>query len=348
MENTPVKVISVGSPVVDLVLEVSEVALAKISGEKGGMELVEADEMAKILEIINAPPFKAPGGSAGNTAFALATMEMPSAFIGKMGNDDNGDYYKQCFRAIGGDCSSFKIADDDPTACCVSLVTPDSERTMRTALGAALQFSETDIDLSDFDGCTHLHVEGYLLFNEKLIRKVLSTAKEAGCTVSLDLGSFEVVRSCAGVLKGLLSDYVDIVFANEEESEAFCGDDDPEIGVNTLGEYCDIAAVKLGASGALIKNREGLFPISAIPAENSIDTTGAGDYWAAGFLFGYLSGYSVFKSGHAGSVLGKHIVEQKGAILSRKAWEQAIREISSTLGRGFSHSAKGELCATAG
>jgi sugar/nucleoside kinase (ribokinase family) len=333
MDKGSVQVMGVGSPVVDFVVETDDEFVSTLTGQKGGMELVDASTLKALLALIKDTPVKAPGGSAGNTTFALARMGMPCSFMGKVGRDENGDYYKTLFKEIGGDISRFKIDGVDPTACCLSLVTPDSERTMRTHLGAALGFSPADVGIGDFKGCRHVHVEGYLFFNRSLLKTVLDAAKGAGCTVSLDLGSFEVVEAAKDILPDILNRYVDIVFANEEEAEAFSGSNDPKTGLAALGHLCRVAAVKVGRDGAYLKNELEKIHVPAMPAGKVVDTTGAGDYWAAGFLFGHLNGYSLTKSGRVGSLFGKHVVGRMGADLPTDAWGDIIAETTLLLNK---------------
>ncbi len=326
MDKPSVQVIGVGSPVVDFIAEIEEGLLTKVGGEKGGMELVDADTLASLLALVGAMPVKAPGGSAGNTTFALAQMGMACAFMGKVGRDENGAFYQGIFKELGGDCSRFKTDGRDPTATCVSLVTPDSERTMRTCLGAAMAFSPDDIVSGDFAGCRHAHVEGYLLFNRELLGAVLEATRAAGCTVSLDLGSFEVVRAAKDMLPEILDKYVDIVFANEEEAAAFCGHEDPQKGLAALSALCAVAAVKVGKEGAWLRNGRGEVRVPAMPADRVLDTTGAGDYWAAGFLFSHLNGYPLITSGRVGALLAKHVIGHMGAFLPRESWGRIIGE----------------------
>ena len=325
--SNEIQVIGVGSPVVDFIAEVKDDVLSSINGKKGGMELIDSGAMQSLLDHIGGSPVRMPGGSAGNTTFALARMGMKCAFLGKLGNDDNGAYYEDSFRQFGGDCSRFKTDEKEPTACCLSLVTPDSERTMRTYLGAAMTLAPSDIIPEDFVGCSHVHVEGYLLFNHELLRTVLETAKNAGCSISLDLGSFEVVEAARGILPEMLDRYVDIVFANEEEAEAFCGESDPLIGLGELGKLCEITAVKIGKNGAWLKDNKEAVHVPVIPVESVIDTTGAGDYWAAGFLYGFMNGYSLTASGHLGAILGGHVVQNPGAALTADTWRRVLHEI---------------------
>ncbi|MDM8514616.1 adenosine kinase [Desulfobacterales bacterium HSG16] len=331
METKTVQVMGAGSPIVDLVAEIDDSILTSVQGEKGGMELVDADTLKSLESLLAEIPIKAPGGSAANTIFALARMGMACSFLGKLGRDENGIYYKNEFKSLGGDCSSFKHDDKNVTACCLSLVTPDSERTMRTHLGAAMTLAPDDIKDSDFINCRHVHVEGYLLFNPDLLTAVLKSARNAECSVSLDLGSFEVVRSAEKILPDLLADYVDMVFANEDEAAAFCNDTDPEKGLEALGRLCRISAVKIGKDGSWLKQGNQVVHVPAIPVDDAVDTTGAGDFWASGFLFGYLNGYSLNTCGKIGSVLGKHVVRHFGANLPASAWEAVQTETRSLL-----------------
>ena len=324
--NQPIQVIGVGSPIVDLIAEVSEQLLTSVSGKKGGMELIDTPTMESILGLLEREPVKAPGGSAGNTTFALARLGMTCAFLGKLGADDNGGYYRNAFLRENTDGSRFKTDTNLPTACCISLVTPDSERTMRTNLGAAMTLAPDEISADDFRGCSHAHIEGYLLFNRKLMMKVVESAKEADCTISLDLGSFEVVEASRDILENMLGRFVDIVFANEDEATGFCGDSDPEAGLDALSGFCGAAAVKIGKDGAWMKDGSGKIHVPAVPVDRVLDTTGAGDFWAAGFLYGYLNGCDLPTCGRFGSILGGHVVQCMGTHLEDEVWENIVKK----------------------
>ncbi|MFC1607650.1 adenosine kinase [Candidatus Latescibacterota bacterium] len=323
-----IQVIGVGSPIIDLIARIDDSVLHEISGEKGGMELIDDEKMGSILELLSDEPVKTPGGSAGNTTFALAQLGFSCAFLGKLGDDSNGAYYRTSFKQSGGDSSRFKTDTGLPSASCISLVTPDGERTMRTHLGAAMTLAPEEITADDFKGCGHAHIEGYLLFNRELLFAVLSAAKEGGCTVSLDLGSFEVVNAASDILPDLLDRYVDIIFANEDETESFCGDCDPQVGLERLSEHCECTAVKIGKDGAWIKSGGDVVHTSAISVESVIDTTGAGDFWAAGFLYGYLNGRSPSVCGKFGSILGGNVVQYPGTSLPNDVWDCIREEIA--------------------
>ncbi|MDP0495164.1 MAG: adenosine kinase [Verrucomicrobiota bacterium JB024] len=317
--------IGVGSPIVDSLAQVTEAFVSSIPGDKGGMELVDAATMGELMAKVEAPLTEAPGGSAGNTAVAVAHLGLPTTFLGKIGTDAGGEFYRDRFMELGGDGSRFKVCEV-PNGRCLSLVTPDSERTMRTDLGAAMTLSPDEISAEDFAGCRHAHIEGYILFNRDLMFKVLNSAKAAGCTVSLDLASFEVVGATKDILPDILGEYVDLVFANEGEASAMFGGSDYAGMAAQLAELCDVAVVKLGKAGSLIQQGKKLEKISPVLVNQAVDTTGAGDLWAAGFLYGWLRGRPLATCGHYGSVLGAEVVQVMGAAIPHARWA-AIRQL---------------------
>ena len=327
--ETKKTIIGIGSPVVDAIATVEDDFLAQAGGEKGGMELVDTQTIDSLLEKIGGSPTVSPGGSAGNTLFALAKLGATASFLGKTGNCETGAFYRNRFSELGGDSSRFKIGEV-PNARCLSMVTPDGERTMRTDLGAAMTLAPEEVSAADFEGCDHAHIEGYLLFNEALMRRVLESAKEAGCTVSLDLASFEVVNATSEILPDILRDYVDIVFANEEEGEAFTGlGDDHEAMARKLAEYCDVAVVKIGAKGSYVAHAGEVTKVAPVKADRVVDTTGAGDLWAAGFLYGWSCGCELPECARIGSILGAAVVQEEGTTLPETVWEDIRRRIEA-------------------
>ncbi|MEO0454703.1 MAG: adenosine kinase [Verrucomicrobiota bacterium] len=325
-----IEVLGLGSPIVDALIHVEESFIEQIDGAKGGMEMVDAETIEGVIADSGQTPALVSGGSAGNTIFALATLGHSVSILGKLGNDEHGHYYRQALLDAGGDDTRFKV-DQSPNAKCLSMITPDSERTMRTFLGAAANLTVDDISVEDFKGVRIAHVEGYLLFNQELTRHVLESAKEAGCLISLDLASFEVVGAAGSMLKELLSDYVDIVFANEDEARAYFGDDadtDYEKMALALAEQVQIAAVKLGKEGALIASGGQVHRVEPRVVENAIDTTGAGDLWASGFLHGWLNDRSLAECGAFGSVMGAEIVQVLGASIPSERWPEIKAELS--------------------
>jgi len=327
------KVIGVGSPVVDLLARVEEDFVVRHAGTKGGMELVEADRIIELVNLLESEPSVSAGGSAANTIFALAKLQMPASFVGKLGNDPLAKEYVKQFRELKGDCSRFKFSEELSTARCLSLITEDYERTMRTCLAAAATMAWHEIEPNDFLGFDLAHFEGYLLFNKDLILSALKSARAADCMISLDLGSFEVVKAAGDDLPKLLNEYVDIVFANEEEARAFTGDDDLDEALDELSKYCSVAAVKLGAKGAMIKSDGEKVVIDAEKADSLVDTTGAGDYWAAGFLYGYLNGLPLKECGELGAKISAEVVQQLGADLPADRWQKVLTDFRTRLNK---------------
>lgn len=324
-----IDLIGVGSPVVDLLAQVNDDFVTGLEGGKGGMELVDAAGLESMVAALDSSPEVAPGGSAGNTAYAAARIGSKVSFLGKLGNCESADFYRDRFASIGADVSRFKVGDV-PNAKCLSLVTPDSERTMRTDLGAAMTLSPDEVSVADFEGVRHVHMEGYLAFNRDLMQKVLECAKEAGCTTSFDMASFEVVKASEDVLEGWLRDYIDIVFANEDEASAFFPDlgEDYKAMALAFGKLCDIAAVKLGKDGSLVAQGGEVSFVDPVVVDQAIDTTGAGDYWAGGFLSAWLKGKPLTECGRYGSILGAEVVQVLGASLAEDRWA----ELSADLG----------------
>ncbi len=322
-------IIGVGSPIVDSIAAIEESFLEQVGGGKGGMLLTDAATLQDLLRRIPDTPHASPGGSAGNTLFALARLGAATSFLGKTGNCEQGQFYRDRFAQLGGDVQRFKIGDV-PNGHCLSLVTPDGERTMRTDLGAAMTLAPDEISAQDFRGCSHAHIEGYLLFNAALMQRVIESAKEAGCSISLDLASYEVVGAAKDTLPGILRDYVDIVFANEEEAAAFTGlsDDYPAMALQLAG-LCDIAAIKVGARGSYIASGGTVEKVEPVPAARVVDTTGAGDLWAAGFLYGWSRRLPLTECARIGSILGSAVVQTQGAALSDEVWQDIMARILS-------------------
>ena len=317
------KVLGFGSPILDLLIQVDDAFLAQnVAGEKGGMGMLDAEAQKKLIGAF--PPGKvkkAIGGSAFNTISALTSLGMQTAFLGKIGQDSDGEFYRNAYAAAGGDVSRFRVNPAEPTATCVSLVTPDSERTMRTNLGASSTLTAAEISEQDFEGITHFHAEGYMLFLPGVLPKTMKLAKENGCTISFDFSSFEVVRIFRKEIEELMDRYVDVIFANEDEAREFCGAEnfDPENAAGQLLKRCPVAAVKLGAKGALLRQKDESCLV-APKKVHAVDTTGAGDLWQAGFLYGWLNGCGLRKAGEMGSLLGAEIVQVLGAEIPPARW----------------------------
>lgn len=325
-----IRVAGVGAALTDILAFAEDDFLSRhVPGLKGGMELVDADLQARLVAAL--PPGKtvlAPGGSVTNTIKGLAALGLPTRMIGKVGNDALGQAYVAGLAGAGVDTARFKIAADSPSGSCLCLVTPDAERTMRTCLGASATLAPHEITVDDFAGCSHVYVEGYLAFNMPVLRQVFQVARQAGCRVALDLASPEVASIFREALEEALADDVEIVFANEAEAQAFTGESDPEKALAALSRRCPVAAVKLGARGSLIMMSGRRTEVPPRLVDQAVDTTGAGDLWAAGFLFGHLNGWPLEKAGTLASATSAAVVRQVGANVPGHEWDRIKTEFS--------------------
>jgi len=225
------------------------------------------------------------------------------------------------------------IHSKKPTGCAVALVSPDSERTFATFLGAAIELSAENLSSSSiqhpassiFQRYDYFHIEGYLVQNHDLIETSVKLAKEAGLTVSIDMASYNVVEANKEFLHEIIEKYVDIVFANEEEAKAFTGKD-PREALHEIGGKCNIAVVKTGKEGSMVKQGEDLHNIGII-AVTPVDTTGAGDLYASGFLYGLANDKSLQECGRIGALLAGNVIEFMGSKMTEERWLRIFTEI---------------------
>ena len=322
--------LGVGSPIMDLLAPVPDAFLTHVGGDKGGMVLVDHDEMHRMLSLLEIVPAQSTGGSAANATFNAARLGLRTSFLGKLGNDALADAYRHAFETIGVDGSRFKRGEL-PNARSLILVTPDAQRTMRTCLAAAMTLSPEEISPADFAGCRHAHIEGYLVFNQALADAVLASARAAGCTVSLDLASFEVINVTRDWLFSQFHKGIDVVFANEDEIRAVFQDNTSDYATLTrrLADHGVIAAVKMGGDGAWIARDHELNRIEPVTVSDVIDTNGAGDAWAAGFLYGFLRDWALPDCGALASLVGAETVRHLGPIIPDRHWPNVSARLPS-------------------
>ncbi len=319
------KVLGIGNALIDTMVRLdNDDFLKEVNLPKGSMQLVDSDESKKIAKKCEGfKKSKSSGGSAANTIHGLARLGVSVGYIGKVGKDELGDFFIN-------DLKKSRIRPNilygnSNSGHALALISPDSERTFATHLGAALELSADDLKNEFFEDYDFLHIEGYLLQNHSLMQKALEMAKNNGLKISLDLASFNVVEDNLDVLTEWVENYVDILFANEEEAKAFTGKE-PEEALHELAEKSEIAVVKIGKHGSLIKKGEDVFKIEPIKV-NATDTTGAGDAYAAGFLFGLVKGYNLEKCGEIASILAGKVIEGTGAKMNEEKWKEVYEII---------------------
>jgi sugar/nucleoside kinase (ribokinase family) len=313
------KVLGLGNALVDILVRIDDDELLhSLDLPKSCMTLVREAQVNAILDrITHLSKQEACGGSAANTISGLARLGVPTGYIGKIGHDAYGEFFAGEMQRHGTSARMFYGASQTGRA--LGFITPDSERTFATFLGAAVELNDSDLSPQLFHGYDYFHIEGYSVQNHALAETSLRLAKEAGLEISLDLASHNVVRENLAFLQEMVGRYVDIVFANEEESMAFSGKNSPAEALVTISPSCRIAVVKLGKNGSLVKCRDEEHRIACIPAQ-AVDTTGAGDLYAAGFLYGLIQGYPLPVCGRIGSLLSGKVVEVVGAKLDEKRW----------------------------
>lgn len=265
------------------------------------------------------------GGSAANTITCTAIFGLPSGFIGKVGDDELGHLFQSDQEKYGIHCTLLKGRNSSGRSM-VFVTEANAERTFAVYLGAALELVPEDLKPEYFEGYDYFHIEGYLVQNQALIRRACEMAKEAGCIISLDMASYNVVESNNAFLHNLVENFVDIVFANETESAAFTHNSDPRGALDEISTMCDTAVVKVGKDGSWVKRGDEVHFIEPWPGK-AIDATGAGDTYAAGFLYAHSLGMPLQVCGEVGSIIAAKVVEVIGTKIDIPRWRQANDEI---------------------
>ena len=319
------KVIGIGNALTDMLVNLrSDEVLEKFDLPRGSMSLVNSEQQKEISKSVSGLPYTLSlGGSADNTIRAMARLGCQVGFIGKVGRDSTGDFFESALDNLG--IQPFILRGEERSGKCVSLVSPDGERTLVTHLGAAVEMKAEDLTPAIFEGYDCLYVEGYLVQDHNLIRGAIRMAKELGLKVAIDLASFNVVEENLEFLREVISEYVDIVFANEDEARVFSGEEEPVNALQYISTMCDLVIVKIGMRGALIKNCGEVSHVGIMAAAKRVDTTGAGDFYAAGFLAGMCEGLSMRQCGTIGAITAGKVIEIVGTTPTEEAWDDVAR-----------------------
>lgn len=319
------RVIGIGNALTDMLVNLrSDDVLSRFKLAKGSMSLVDTDLQTEISKSVAGLPYSLSlGGSAGNTIRAMARLGCEVGFIGKVGEDKTGDFYIQALTNLSIEPCIFR--GQEKSGKCVSLVSADGERTLVTHLGAALELEAEEIDAAIFEGYDCLYVEGYLVQNHALIERAVAVAKQCGLKVAIDLASFNVVAENLEFLRRLVSEYVDIVFANEDEAKTFTCEGEPVNALQRISEMCELAVVKIGTKGALIKCNGEVIHVGIMAAAKRVDTTGAGDFYAAGFMAGLCQGLTLRQCGTVGAITAGKVIEVVGTTFGEEAWQEIFR-----------------------
>lgn len=313
MNESP-QVVTVGHAIVDVLASCDDGEVAALGLDKGTMTLVDDGRAEQIYSAMG-PAIEASGGSAANTAACLASLGADVAFVGKVADDGLGKVFAHDIRSIGVRFDVVPSAGGAGTGRALILVTPDAEKTMCTNLGVGAYLQPADVDGSLVSGARVVYLEGYLCGKEEsaaAVEEAIRVARANGTLVAFSASDPAWVGLHAAELRRLL-EHVDILFANELEALGLSGCDDLEAAVAALADACPTVAVTLGSAGCRIARGSARLAVPAVPVERVVDTTGAGDSFAAGYLYGVVNDLGPEKSARLGALAAAEIVSHMGA-----------------------------------
>lgn len=314
------RILGIGNALVDVVTFIdSDEMLELFSLPKGSMQLVDAERSNYIRKKIpEQRQMLTSGGSVANTIHGLGMLGACAGFIGSVGNDSTGDLFEKDLKEAG--VNTYLMRRETNTGTAITLISPDAQRTFATHLGAAVELQAEDIQIAMFEEYDIFYLEGYLIPNYSLVETACRMASKKGLTIAVDMASYNIVEENRESFEKIIRTYADIVFANEDEVKAFTGMPAAD-ALDYLSGICKIAVVKTGAKGSLLKMNNEVLKIDAVPVICN-DTTGAGDLYAAGFLYGYAKGLSLEKCGKYGSILAAKVIEIPGARMDKEKFLQ--------------------------
>ncbi|QVL56935.1 MAG: adenosine kinase [Simkaniaceae bacterium] len=325
------EVLSLSAAIIDHYYFITDEELKSMTNEKGSWAPIDRETLSSILDKNESVSKMVTGGSGANVIKGLAQLGERCALIGKVGNDEKGEYYSRKLRDWG--ISPIFEKGSLPTGQAICLITPDGERTFRTYLGASHSLTDLKFDKELLHDKVRLfHIEGYQLVDRDLVIRTLKIAKESGVLISLDLANVEIVRRNKEFIQDILKKYIDIVFCNAREGKALTGLGASE-ACDKLADLCDVAVVTMSERGSWVRKGDMKIYMEALEV-NAIDSTGAGDLYASGFLHGYLNGYSLKRCAWLGSLVSSHVVKRIGAEIPNTVWEE-IRQIVSDERKAF-------------
>lgn len=311
------KILGLGAACIDLLIPIDESFLKFVPGKKGGAQPIDLETLHQIIQKNGIPPRISIGGSCANVIKGLSHLDVDCGLISAIGSDTYGDHFTQTMQKLG--IKTLFKPSQQPTTLVLCLITPDGQRTMRFFPGSSQDMHENLLVPSHFKGVKIVHIDSYTLANGNLVKKLMQLAKDNDVKISLDLSSFEIVKEYSDLIHELLTTYVDIVFANIDETKALTGLN-PSKGCAKLQKMCPTVVVLAGKDGCFVGHKGKIISSPAFPAE-AIDSTGAGDLFASGFLYGYLHNKSLETCARLGNYLGGAITEITGTELSEERWQ---------------------------
>ncbi len=314
MTNARFDVTAIGNAIVDVLAKADDALLAEHKLPKGGMSLIDAPTAERLYAVMG-PGVEASGGSAANTIAGIAALGGKTAYIGKVADDQLGKVFTHDIRAVGVSYTTPPLKGGLPTARCLIFVTPDAQRTMQTFLGATSQLNPEDVDMNAIKASKVLYLEGYLWDQpqaKKAMREAAVEAKRAGVKVSLTLSDSFCVARFRDEFKELIKNHVDILFANESEILSLYEVTDFDAALQAVRKDAEIAALTRSEKGSVVVNGDEVHVIDAVKGVKVVDTTGAGDAYAAGFLYAFTQGRDLATCGRLGGVMAAEVISHMG------------------------------------
>lgn len=315
MTTTKFDVVAIGNAIVDIIGRCDDAFLAKHGCPKGNMRLVDAATVSALYNDMG-PSIEISGGSAANTAVGVASFGGKAGFIGRTADDEFGRIFAHDIKAAGVAFNGRRAPNGAPTSRSLILVTPDGERTMNTLLGISTELGDAELDPAMIEGAKVLYLEGYLYDRPEAkaaFRKAVAIAKKAGREVALSLSDGFCVDRHRDDFISLVKSGIDIVFANEQEIKSLYQTDDFDNAARQAATDMKLAALTRSGKGSLIVSGDESLSIPVDAVAQVVDTTGAGDLYAAGFLFGYTNGGDLARAGRLGSIAAAEVISHTGA-----------------------------------
>lgn len=315
MAETPLDVVGIGNAIVDVLAHAEDAFLERHGLAKGAMTLIEADQ-AEALYADMGPGVEMSGGSAANTMAGLASLGGTGAFFGRVRDDQLGEVFRHDIRAAGIAFDSAAATDGPPTARCLILITPDAQRTMNTFLGASVEFGPGDIDPDVIARGRITYLEGYLYDRpqaKEAFRRAAEEAHKAGRQVALTLSDPFCVDRHRDDFRHLVAGHIDVLFANEAEITSLYETDSFDEALAQVRGQCEIAVLTRSEKGAVVVAKDAAHTVAAEPVAKVADTTGAGDQFAAGFLYGLTHGHPPAVCGRIGAIAAAEVISHVGA-----------------------------------
>jgi sugar/nucleoside kinase (ribokinase family) len=315
MVDKQYNILGMGNAIVDLLAHIDDDFLTQHKLQKGIMSILESHEIDRLHKGVKVVDF-APGGSAANTIAGTATLGLNSAFIGKINNDSYGDAFETGLKKCGVNCHATKIDGELSTARSLILVTPDAQRTMNTYLGVAGHLEPADVDEAVVRESEIVYFEGYLWDKEgakNAFHKAIGIARDCGGKTALSLSDPFCVDRHRSAFLDLARNHIDVLFANEEEIKSLFETEYLDEAIGECRKFGITVAITLAENGSLIVDNNGIYNVPAEPVDEVVDTTGAGDLFAAGFLSGVVKNKSAAICGKMGSIAAAEIISHFGA-----------------------------------